>query len=168
MKPFLLGINLFLLSYVGSPSVPLQQGTATPLTIIEEAKNLARLSLQVPIESSPLPEEALEYRFMTATGYSSTPEETDDTPFHTATGQRVKWGIIATNDLPFGTKVRLPDLFADQIFIVDDRMHSRFTGRGRIDIWFPSKKEALHFGIWRDMIVEVIERPQTRELVKSL
>ena len=38
------------------------------------------------------------------TAYSSTPEETDDTPFVTASGTSVRDGVIATNFLEFGTK----------------------------------------------------------------
>lgn len=79
------------------------------------------------------------------TAYSSTPEETDDTPFITASGKRVADGIIANNMLPFGTKVRIPSLFGDKIFIVEDRMNQR-KGNNHIDIWFSSKQEAKEFG----------------------
>jgi len=78
------------------------------------------------------------------TAYSSSPDETDDDPFITAAGTAVRDGIIATNMLPFGTKVRIPELFGDRIFVVEDRMHQRF--RDRIDIWFSSKKGAREFG----------------------
>jgi len=80
------------------------------------------------------------------TGYSSTPEETDDTPFITAAGSYVRKGIVANNFYPFGTKVRFPTLFGNQIFIIEDRMHPR-KGDYNVDIWFPSQKEALNFGV---------------------
>jgi len=90
-----------------------------------------------------------------ATAYSSTVEETDDTPFITAAGTWVRDGIIANNYLPFGTKVRLPELYGNKIFIVEDRMNSR-KGNYQIDIWFPSHKEAEIFGAKRTYI-EVLE-----------
>lgn len=79
------------------------------------------------------------------TAYSSSPEETDDTPFVTALGTEVRDGIIATNLLPFGTKVIIPELFDDKIFTVEDRMHKR--KENFLDIWMPTKKEAKEFGI---------------------
>lgn len=78
------------------------------------------------------------------TAYSSSPEETDDTPFITASGSNVRPGVIAANFLPFGAKVRLPKLFGDQVFIVEDRLSQIHDDR--VDIWFPSKEEAINFG----------------------
>ncbi len=85
------------------------------------------------------------------TAYSSTPEETDDTPFLTARGTAVRQGIVATNFLPFGSRIKLPGLFGDQVFTVEDRMHSR--KKDFVDIWMPSKEEAEQFGIHRAEIV---------------
>ena len=85
------------------------------------------------------------------TAYSSTPEETDDTPFITATGNHVRDGIVATNFLPFGTKVKIPEVFGDKIFIVDDRMHPR--KKDYVDVWMATKQDALKFGIRRAKIV---------------
>ncbi|MBI3588864.1 MAG: 3D domain-containing protein [Candidatus Liptonbacteria bacterium] len=79
------------------------------------------------------------------TAYSSTPEETDDTPFTTASGMKVRDGIVATNLLPFGTKVQIPEFFGDKVFTVEDRMHQRKTNN--IDVWMPSKDQAKRFGI---------------------
>jgi 3D (Asp-Asp-Asp) domain-containing protein len=78
------------------------------------------------------------------TAYSSTPEETDDTPFITASGKEVRDGIVAANFLPIGTKIRIPELFGDKVFVVEDRMHPRITDV--IDIWMPTKDEAKQFG----------------------
>ncbi len=85
------------------------------------------------------------------TAYSSTPEETDDTPFTTAAMTEVRDGIIAANFLPFGTKVLIPELFGDKIFTVEDRMHER--KKNFIDVWMNSKEDALAFGISRAEIV---------------
>lgn len=79
------------------------------------------------------------------TAYSSTVFETDDDPFTTAAGTTVRDGIIANNLLPFGTKVRMPELYGDKIFVVEDRMNRR-KGPYHFDIWFPSHWEAKNFG----------------------
>ena len=79
------------------------------------------------------------------TAYSSTPDETDNTPFVTASGKDVKSGIVATNFLPFGTRIQIPSLFGDEIFTVEDRMHHR--KKNFLDVWMPTKAEALAFGI---------------------
>ncbi len=79
------------------------------------------------------------------TAYSSRPEETDDTPFITASGKKVRSGIVASNFLPLGTVIKIPELFGDRTFVVEDRMNPRF--KDRIDIWFPSHWEAKKFGV---------------------
>ncbi len=79
------------------------------------------------------------------TAYSSTKDQTDDTPFIMASGKYVYVGAIASNFLPLGTKVKFPELFGDKVFVVEDRMNKRFNDR--IDIWMPSKTEARNFGL---------------------
>lgn len=89
------------------------------------------------------------------TAYSSSPDETDDTPFITALGTWVRDGIVAANFLPFGTKIKIPDVFGDKIFIVEDRMHERKNNF--IDIWMPSKEKALSFGIIKTRIKILVD-----------
>ncbi|PIU98526.1 hypothetical protein COS61_00895 [Candidatus Wolfebacteria bacterium CG03_land_8_20_14_0_80_40_12] len=79
------------------------------------------------------------------TAYSSSVDETDGTPFITASGSYVQSGIVAANFLPFGTMIRMPEIFGEKVFIVEDRLHER--NGDRIDIWMPTKKEALNFGV---------------------
>ena len=79
------------------------------------------------------------------TAYSSSVNQTDDTPFITASGSYVRPGIIAANFLPFGATIRIPEIFGNQIFVVEDRLHER--NGDRIDIWMPTEKEALEFGV---------------------
>lgn len=79
------------------------------------------------------------------TAYSSTPCQTDDSPFVTASGSGVKEGVAANNLLPFGTKIRIPEIFGEKVFIVEDRMNWR-KGYYMVDIWFPDYGEALAFG----------------------
>ena len=79
-----------------------------------------------------------------ASAYSSTPDQTDSTPFTTAWGTQVRDGIIAANFLPFGTLVKMPELYGDKIFVVEDRMNRRYTYK--IDVWFPERAQAMEFG----------------------
>ncbi len=92
---------------------------------------------------------------MVITAYSSTVDQTDDTPFITASGKKVKDGIIANNLLPFGTKIRIPKLFGDKIFIVEDRMNKR-KGNYHADIWFESLLQAKNFGA-KTAEIEIVE-----------
>ena len=91
---------------------------------------------------------------VTATAYSSTRAQTDATPFISASGTHVFDGMIAANFLPFGAKVRIPDLYGNKQFVVLDRMHPRFSQR--IDIWTESYYKAKQFGV-RYVKMEIIE-----------
>jgi len=79
------------------------------------------------------------------TAYSSTPDQTDSTPFITASGTGVREGVVACNFLRFGTKVRFPQLYGEKIFVVEDRMAVRNSHK--MDIWFVSRDQAKQFGI---------------------
>jgi len=92
------------------------------------------------------------------TAYSSSIWETQGDPFITASGARVRDGIVANNFLPFGTQIRLPEIFDDKIFTVEDRMHSR-KGDYQVDIWFPSREKALEFGA-KLTEMEIVKLPQ--------
>jgi len=97
---------------------------------------------------------------MVITAYSSTPDQTDDTPFITASGKYVEDGIAANNSLAFGTKFRIPALYGDKVFTVWDRMNKRYNYDRikvhRADIWFPSRQEAKIFGV-KTIEIEVLE-----------
>ncbi|MCK5490743.1 MAG: 3D domain-containing protein [Candidatus Pacebacteria bacterium] len=84
-------------------------------------------------------------KLVLVTAYSSTVDQTDSTPFITANGTHVYDGTIAANFLKFGTKVKFPSLYGDKIFTVEDRMKSDY----KVDIWFPTRQEALNFGAKR-------------------
>jgi len=92
---------------------------------------------------------------MVVTAYSSTPEQTDSTPFITASGKNVANGIVANNMLPFGSKIRIPELYGDKIFIVEDRMNQK-KGKYHLDIWFPEYSQAKNFGA-KITYIEVLE-----------
>lgn len=98
-------------------------------------------------------------RRVIATAYSSTPDQTDDTPCHTADQFDLCHNnienVIANNGLPFGTLVRFPDLYGDRLFAVRDRMNSRY-GPERIDFWFRSRERAVAFGV-KTLRMEIVE-----------
>lgn len=103
---------------------------------------------------SPKPRELAAKFLVYVTAYSSSEDETDSTPHVTASGTRARDGVIASNFFSMGTQVKIPELFGEQVFVVEDRMHERFTDR--IDIWMPSKWRALHFGK-KQAEVEIVE-----------
>jgi len=88
------------------------------------------------------------------TAYSSTADQTDSTPFITASGTNVRDGIVACNFLRFGTRVRFPQLYGDKIFVVEDRM--ALKNSHKIDIWFITRNEAKEFGV-KYLQVEILE-----------
>jgi 3D (Asp-Asp-Asp) domain-containing protein len=87
------------------------------------------------------------------TAYSSEIGQTDDTPLITANGTTVKDGIVANNMLPFGTRIKIPELYGNKEFVVADRMHPR-KGNYKVDIWFDSMQEAIDFGV-KETYIEV-------------
>lgn len=91
--------------------------------------------------------------YIVVTGYSSTVAQCGPNPFVTASGQKVRSGIVAANFLPFGTRLKIPEMFGDQVFEVQDRMAQRYWGR--IDVWLPSYSQASRFGA-RRLKVEIL------------
>ena len=94
---------------------------------------------------------------VTVTAYSSTSDQTDASPCSTANGFDVcKQGVenvVAVNGLPFGTKLRFPEMFGDRIFTVQDRMNARYTDR--MDVWMKSRGAAMQFGV-KHLKVEIL------------
>ena len=78
-----------------------------------------------------------------ATAYSSTADQTDMNPWITASGTRVHPGTLAANFLPFGSHV----IINGQKYTVEDRLNARYNGKYIVDLWFPSRAEALQFGV---------------------
>lgn len=92
---------------------------------------------------------------MVVTAYSSTPDQCSGDPFITANGSRVHEGTFAVNGFKFGTKIRIPQYFGDKIFVVEDRMSSRY-GKTRGDIWMPTRQQAIQWGA-RHVMVEIVQ-----------
>lgn len=87
--------------------------------------------------------------YYTITAYNSDVGQTDGDPCTTANGFNLcEHGIedsIAANFLKFGTKVKIPDLFGDRVFVVRDRMNKRY--QNRVDVWMLDKSMAKKFGV---------------------
>jgi 3D (Asp-Asp-Asp) domain-containing protein len=94
-------------------------------------------------------------RYVVATAYSSTSDQTDSSPFITANGSHVYDGLVAANFLPFHTKIKIPQVFGDKVFTVEDRMNSRYSNR--IDVWFPNRELAYNFGIQK-VKIEIVSQ----------
>lgn len=127
-------------------------GVIMPQTTSADFANVANASAKEAISQAQKTVKTIKV-FVTA--YASVPEETDDNPFITASGKQVGDGIIANNMLPFGTKVKIPKLYGDKIFTVEDRMAS-YKSDYHIDIWMPNKPLAVNFGV-KTTDIEILE-----------
>ena len=141
--------EVFLFPHAGQVTIESEavldaSASSVPRTISEEPFTFEepRLVQALPVIGTRVPR--LTHRVV-ITAYSSTVDQTDDTPFITANGTRVRDGIIAANFLRFGTQVRIPELYGDKLFHVHDRMHERFAHR--VDIWMETREEAREFGV---------------------
>jgi 3D (Asp-Asp-Asp) domain-containing protein len=114
-----------------------------------------------PVEVVRTPVMRLFHMPVTVTGYSSTPDQTDDTPFITAANTPVRPGVLAlSRDLlqeftpgapfRFGDRVELEGI---GVFTVEDTMHPRYQKRA--DIWFTSRESAQHWGRQRLTLVQL-------------
>ena len=96
--------------------------------------------------------------YYTITAYSSETSQCDSSPCITANGFNLcEHGIedsVAANFLAFGTKIRIPDLFGEKVFIVRDRMNPRH--QNRLDIWMQDKQKAKEFGV-KIAKIEILE-----------
>ena len=77
------------------------------------------------------------------TAYNPVPEQTDDTPHITASGERVREGIVACPVwLEFGTIVEIDG----KLYECADRMHPRYWYQNRFDILMWDYREAKKWG----------------------
>ena len=148
----LLIFSLILMINLGMVYQPKAEGNS-PDTAVSGLLTIQGNSL---LANSPLPvPKVVKTIKMVTTAYSSTPQQTDNDPYITAAGTWVRDGIVANNLLSFGTKIRIPELYGDKVFVVEDRMNKK-KGYYHIDIWFPSYWEAKNFGA-KLTYVEILE-----------
>lgn len=138
---------LLLLSLLFS-SIIIPSSAISPHNLANESPNffIFQENTIQPILSNHFPVFGGQKLLAIITGYSSTPDQTDQDPFMTASGDIVEDGVVANNFLPFGAKIKIPQLFGDKIFIVKDRLRPDLN-KYYFDIWFKSKEEAIYFGI---------------------
>ncbi len=134
---------------VNEETLPIVQNNSI---VSVSSANIAKKTIRPAKESTA--SQILKELLVSATAYSSTPDQTDDSPFITAMGTSVRDGIIATNFLPFGTKIKIPEIYGDKVFVVEDRMNRRYWYT--IDIWFPDRASALEFG-YKHVKIQILE-----------
>lgn len=83
--------------------------------------------------------------------YSSSEDETDDSPTVTASNSTTRKGVVANNCLAFGTKL----VIEGEKYVVEDRMNKRY-GCDKVDIWMESKELALAYGV-KSVTIRVID-----------
>lgn len=134
----------------GSPEVPVtvvETAPPAPPPVVVEHRSLP----QVADKPQPAARRTI---WVTVTAYSSTVDQTDSDPFTTASGEKVRDGIVAWNGVPFDTRLRLPSHYGPKIFIVKDRLNPRAT-RYHIDLWMPTREQAKEWGA-RIIKVEIL------------
>jgi len=146
-------ITGILASGLGLEIIKMQQAkTDEPTSILELATIQENSLFAVSNPEAPVKIKKVK---VVVTAYSSTIWQTDDTPFITASGKTVEQGIVANNLLAFGTLIRMPELYGDEIFVVEDRMNQR-KGYYHVDIWFPDYWQAKDFGA-KNTYIEILE-----------
>lgn len=146
-------ISLAVLSLVlGVASIP--TASAQSVNAKAETYQAAANDDRAQIEHSAPVRPVLTYK-VDMTAYNSEVGQTDADPFTAADGTTTYDGMIAANFLPFGTKVRIPELFGEKVFIVHDRMNRRYWYR--VDVWMKEKASAKKFGLHRNIKIEIID-----------
>lgn len=156
LKAWILAIVAFQLIFPsGSAIAPAKAEEVALPNMNYEAQDtlIERIFLITPFKKTESFETKTQYQIkqtykMTITAYSSTVDQTDASPCITANGfnlcEHNEENVIASNFLPFGTKVKIPQYFGDRIFTVQDRMNARYHYRA--DIWFKVREDAIKFG----------------------
>lgn len=147
---FVLVVSLYILFPTVVNADPLfeqiQLDDVTVGLIIESMQNETQEYGQLPVAEDALPRTLYT---IPITAYTSDVAQTDDTPCITASGldvcQRNEENVVATNFLPMGTRVRIPELFGDKVFYVEDRMNARYYYK--MDVWMKEFEEAKQFGV---------------------
>lgn len=86
------------------------------------------------------------------TAYTSSPDETDDTPTLMADGTNTRQGAIACpSKYSFGTKV----IIGDDTYFCADRMNKRYRDSEHFDIWVQDKNSAFEWGR-RTLTIKII------------
>lgn len=137
------------LTLIGLDSITRQATSLTALPVIEIA---------TPAEDGQPEYKVVRTSTHVITAYNSEPGQTDNSPCVTANGYNVcesgTEDTIAANFLKFGTKVQIPELFGDRVFVVRDRMNQRHASR--VDIWMQDYQDAIQFGV-KTAKIQIVE-----------
>ncbi|WP_420597142.1 hypothetical protein [Deinococcus sp.] len=129
-----------------APAKPAAKAPATPTLGASQAALNPRVPARMPASQGGTS------RTVNSTAYNSEVGQTDNSPFITATGTRVRPGVVAlSRDLlrifPYGTRVTIQDsagLMAGRVFIVEDTMNVRIANT--VDVWMPNRSQAIQWG----------------------
>lgn len=135
IESVLIALMMIFGSYIISPSA------ADALSL--DALNPIVFYSQLPVAGESQPRRI--FYSIPVTAYSSEVGQTDTTPFTTASGTPVRRGVVAANFLPIGARIRFPELYGDEVFIVEDRMNARYNQH--LDIWMEETVDAKNFGV---------------------
>lgn len=151
------GIGVFAAPSAKSETTAFLPEGELPLSIVQGTA-LAPILVPETIPYTPLPAflitgKRLAQKRVIVTAYSSTPDQTDSSPFITASGTEVRDGVVAANWLPIGAYIRLPEIYGEKILVVEDRMHPK--NARKLDVWMPTREAAKQFGVKR-LLVEIL------------
>ena len=143
----LIALGLLIVGCRNTPQVPNNpQVIFSSVALRDEEMGKVNQNSFVALSSPFIREKSLGSRVVT--GYSSTVDQCDSTPFITANGERVRVGTIACpRYIPFGSVV----VVDGKIYTCNDRMALKHAHR--FDIWFPTRAEAI---AWGKQIKEII------------
>ena len=141
------------------PEAQISLGIVNKSNVMEiNAQKIADEIEKTPVVATSTPDKVIRTSVHVMTAYNSEVGQTDNSPCITANGFAVcthgEEDTIADNFLKFGTKVKIPDLYGDRIFVVRDRMNVKHPNR--IDIWMKDRASAVKFGV-KTARIQVIE-----------
>lgn len=157
-------VSFSLITSLVSPSMAKAATEPIPVETMTSTEALVIPTPEIPEVPAQKTYKVKYTKSVVATAYSSEAAQTDSTPCIPAMWKFnlcenfAKTGVedtIADNALKLGTVVRFKEL-PNRIFVVRDRMNSKYTGKPRIDFWMNKKSDAITFGAKR-MTMEVLE-----------
>lgn len=154
-SPVRLILNFLLAALLANSIFPVRTGTAagesaTAPIVVAKAGPTPTIPVLPVVPDVPVKKKLI----VRSSAYSSTRDQTDGSPSVTASGTKVHDGTIAANGFVFGTKLRIPEYFGDKVFVVEDRMHTRW-GKKKIDVWMTDRAAARNWGV-RTVTIEIL------------
>jgi len=151
MKAKLTALSIFIL--LMTAVVPGRTFTIANLSEDHDGSNRpvtqAQLFLRGSNHVESLDKERADLVLAEVTGYSSTVDQTDSTPYLTAHQTAVRDGIVACpRDVPFHTEI----VIQGRTYACEDRMS--LANDGKYDIWMASREEAIAWGR-QEIIVKI-------------